>query len=53
MTNADAINLLSPKTKSLLREHAKALSVDEHKLANDLFEMMVKDGVFDAVLDAA
>ena len=51
MTNANAIKLLSPRTVSLLREHAKALSVDEVKLASDLFEMMVQDGVFDVVLD--
>ena len=53
MTNANAIKLLSPRTVSLLREHAKALSVDEIKLASDLFEMMVQDGVFDVVLDTA
>jgi hypothetical protein len=53
MTNADAIKLLSPRTKALLRQHAKALSVDETKLASDLFGMMVQDGVFDAVLDTA
>jgi hypothetical protein len=53
MTNADAINLLSPRTKALLREHAKALSVDEAKLASDLFGMMVQDGLYDAVLDRA
>jgi len=43
MTNAEAIKLLSPRTVSLLREHAKAISVDEAKLASDLFEMMVQD----------
>ena len=53
MTNAHAIKLLSPRTKALLREHAKALSVNEAKLASDLFEMMVQDDVFDAVLDTA
>ena len=53
MINAHAIKLLTPRTKSLLREHAKALSVDEAKLASDLFEMMVQDGVFDAVLNTA
>ena len=52
MTNVDAIKLLSPRTQSLLREHAKALSVDEAKLANDLFQMMTRDGVYDAVFDA-
>jgi hypothetical protein len=41
MTNVDAIKLLSPKTKLLLREHAKALSVDEATLANELLQMMV------------
>jgi hypothetical protein len=44
MINADAIKLLSPRTKALLREHAKVLSVDEATLASDLFEMMVQDG---------
>ena len=43
MTNAHAIKLLSPRTKSLLRLHAKAIGVDEGKLASDLFEMMVRD----------
>ena len=43
MTNAHAIKLLSPRTESLLRLHAKAIGVDEAKLANDLFEMMVWD----------
>ena len=43
MTNAHAIKLLSPRTKSLLRLHAKAIGVDEAKLASDLFEMMVRD----------
>ena len=36
-------DLLSPRTTSLLREHAKALGVDEAKLASDLLEMMVQD----------
>jgi hypothetical protein len=43
MTNANAINLLSPRTRSLLRLHAEAIGVDEAKLASDLFEMMVRD----------
>ena len=43
MTNAHAINLLSPRTKSLLRLHAKAIGVDEARLAGDLFEIMVRD----------
>ena len=43
MTNADAIKLLSPRTKSLLREHAKVIGVDEAKLASDLLEMMAQD----------
>ena len=43
MTNAHAIKLLTPRTKSLLRLHAKAVGVDETKLASDLFEMMVRD----------
>jgi hypothetical protein len=43
MTNAHAIKLLSPRTKSLLRLHVKAIGVDEAKLASDLFEMMVRD----------
>ena len=53
MTNVDAMKLLSPRTQSLLREHAKIDGVDEAKLASDLFEMMVQDGIFDAVLDTA
>ena len=43
MTNAHAIKLLSPRTKSLLRLHAKAIGVDEAKLASDLFQMMVHE----------
>jgi hypothetical protein len=43
MTNAHAIKLLSPRTKSLLRLHAKAIGVDETRLASDLFAMMVRD----------
>jgi hypothetical protein len=43
MTNANAIKLLSPRTRSLLRLHAEAIGVDEAKLASDLFEMMVQD----------
>jgi hypothetical protein len=43
MTNAHAIKLLSPRTRSLLRLHAKAIGVDEAKLANDLLAMMVRD----------
>jgi hypothetical protein len=43
MTNAHAIKLLSPRTKSLLRLHAEAVGVDEAALASDLFEMMVQD----------
>jgi hypothetical protein len=43
MTNAHAIKLLSPRTVSLLREHAKAIGVDAAKLASDLLEMMVRD----------
>jgi hypothetical protein len=43
MTNAHAIKLLSPRTRSLLRLHAEAVGVDEAKLASDLFEMMVQD----------
>ncbi|MGA8386898.1 MAG: hypothetical protein WB769_03080 [Pseudolabrys sp.] len=43
MTNANAIKLLSPRTRSLLRLHAEAIGVDEVKLASDLFEMMVRD----------
>jgi hypothetical protein len=43
MTNAHAIKLLTPRTKSLLRLHAKAIGVDEARLASDLFEMMVRD----------
>ena len=43
MTNAHAIKLLSPRTRSLLRLHAEAIGVDEARLASDLFEMMVRD----------
>ncbi|MGB8676161.1 MAG: hypothetical protein WCD59_00405, partial [Pseudolabrys sp.] len=43
MTNAHAINLLSPRTKSLLRLHAKAIGVNEARLASDLFAMMVRE----------
>jgi hypothetical protein len=43
MTNAHAIKLLSPRTRSLLRLHAEAIGVDEATLASDLFEMMVQD----------
>ena len=43
MTNALAIKLLSPRTRSLLRLHAEAIGVDETRLASDLFEMMVRD----------
>ena len=43
MTHAHAIKLLTPKTRSLLRLHAKAIGVDEATLASDLFEMMVQD----------
>ena len=43
MTNANAIELLSPKTGSLLRLHAEAIGVDEAKLASDLFQMMVHE----------
>jgi hypothetical protein len=53
MTNANAMKLLSPRTRTLLREHAKIDGVNEAKLASDLLEMMVQDGVFDAVLGTA
>jgi hypothetical protein len=43
MNSANAIKLLSPRTRSLLRLHAEAIGVDEVRLANDLFEMMVRD----------
>ena len=43
MTNANAIKLLSPRTRSLLRLHAEAIGVDEARLASDLFEVMVRD----------
>jgi hypothetical protein len=43
MTNANAIKLLSPRTRSLLGLHAEAIGVDEARLASDLFEMMVRD----------
>jgi hypothetical protein len=44
MTNAHAIKLLSPRTRSLLRLHAEAIGENETKLASDLFDMMVRDG---------
>ena len=43
VTNAHAIKLLSPRTRSILRLHAEAIGVDEARLASDLFEMMVRD----------
>jgi hypothetical protein len=43
MTNAEAIKLLSPRTVSLLRQHAKAIGVDAETLASDLLEMMAQD----------
>ena len=43
VSNANAIKLLSPRTRSLLRLHAEAIGVDEATLASDLFEMMVCD----------
>ena len=43
MTNAHAIKLLSPRTRSLLRLHAKVIGVDEARLASDLLAMMVRD----------
>ena len=36
-----------------LKYAAKAIGVDEAKLAIDLFEMMVQDGVFDAFFDTS
>jgi hypothetical protein len=43
MTNVDAMKLLSPRTVSLLREHAKIVGVDVAKLASELVEMMAQD----------
>ena len=43
MTNAHAMKLLSPRTRSLLRLHAEVIGVDEARLASDLFGMMVRD----------
>ena len=43
MTNAHAMKLLSPRTRSLLHLHAEAIGVDEARLASDLYEMMVRD----------
>ena len=40
MTIADAMKLLSPRTMARLREHAKAVGVDEAKVASDLLEMI-------------
>jgi hypothetical protein len=42
MTNVDAMKLLSPRTVSLLREHAKIVGVDVAKLASELVEMMAQ-----------
>lgn len=43
MTIAEAMKLLSPRTMARLREHAKAVGVDEAKVASDLLEMMAQD----------
>lgn len=43
MTIAEAMTLLSPRIMSRLREHAKAVGVDEAKVASDLLEMMAQD----------
>ena len=43
MTNAHAMKLLSPRTRSLLRLHAEVIGVDEARLASDLFGMMVRN----------
>ena len=51
MINAHAIKLLSPRTVSLLRQHAKVIGVDAAKLASDLIEMMGQEGLHKAVLD--
>ena len=51
MTNANAIKLLSPRTRSLLRLHAEAIGVDEAELVTKLLEVIAQDDLFDAVLD--
>jgi hypothetical protein len=51
MTNVHAMKLLSPRTRSLLREHAKIIGVHEATLASDLLEMVAQDDLYDAVLD--
>jgi hypothetical protein len=43
MKNAHAITMLSLRTKSLLRLHARAIGVGEVELASELLEMMVQD----------
>jgi hypothetical protein len=43
MTNLDAMKLLSPRTRLLLREHAKIVGVDVAKLASELVEVMAQD----------
>jgi len=43
MKNAHAITMLSLRTKTLLRLHAKAIGVGEVELASELFEMLVQD----------
>jgi hypothetical protein len=43
MKNAHAITMLSLRTKSLVRLHAKAIGVGELELASELCEMMVQD----------
>ena len=39
------MKLLSPRTQTLLREHAKIDGVNEAKLASDLLEMMAQDAL--------
>jgi len=43
MKNAHAVTMLSLRTKSLLRLHAKAIGVGALELASELFEMMMQD----------
>ncbi len=44
---------LSRVAMSRLRQHAEAIGVTEARLASDLLEVIARDDLYDAVLDAA
>ena len=44
---------LSRVAMSRLRQHAEAIGVNEAQLASDLLEVIARDDLYDAVLDAA